>query len=308
MAHTADIKICFVGLGSIGQRHVKNLTAVAQRRHINIQIDALRHTNSGTPKEISTLLANQYFNSAVLGTYDWIFICNPSQNHYDTLKALKGKAKYFFIEKPVFTAAISQHDVESFGNVSKYYVACPLRYKAVYREIVAYIKSHKIYGARIICSSYLPEWRPNVDYRVLYSAKKESGGVKLDLIHEFDYMIDLFGFPKSSCLYEGKVSNLEVESCDVVSFIGQYPDKLVEMHLDYFGRKAQRYIELFSTDETKIFDFLNDDEDRNASYTREIEAFVDIATSRYPNVNDLARANNVLNFITNQMGDRNVER
>mgnify|MGYP000441260447 FL=1 len=40
------------------------------------------------------------------------------------------------------------------------------------------------YSGRVICSSYLPEWGPGVDYRTVYSAHKAlGGGVTIDLTY-----------------------------------------------------------------------------------------------------------------------------
>ena len=68
---------------------------------------------------------------------------------------------------------------------STYYVACPLRYNAVIQYIKDNIDLQDVISVRSISSSYLPDWRPGVDYRKTYSAKKElGGGVSIDLIHE----------------------------------------------------------------------------------------------------------------------------
>ena len=61
-----------------------------------------------------------------------------------------------------------------------------------------YVKNNvdlsKVYSARAISSSYLPDWRPGQDYRTTYSAHKDmGGGVSIDLIHEWDYLSWLFG-------------------------------------------------------------------------------------------------------------------
>lgn len=299
------IRVCFIGLGSIGRRHLKNLFAVAAERGLDVSVDALRHARSDLPEDVAPLIARQIYDVGEMGDYDWVFVCNPSQSHFDTLCRIRDKASFFFVEKPVFVSPVPDAELEHFGDPRKYYVACPLRHKVTYKKILEFVRSHKVIGARAICSSYLPEWRLGVDYRTLYSARKESGGVKLDLIHEFDYMIDLFGFPSSSHLVEAKVSDLEIESCDAVSFVGVYPDKLVELHLDYFGRASRRMLELWTPDEMVVFDFLDDNEDRNAAYVREMERFIDMATGAGTNINNLYHANKVLSFVMNNNGGLN---
>ena len=71
-------------------------------------------------------------------------------------------------------------------------------------------------SARVICSSYLPDWRPGVDYRTVYSAHKAlGGGVTIDLIHEWDYLVDLFGVPQKLYNFKGTYSDLEIDSDDL---------------------------------------------------------------------------------------------
>ncbi|WP_298654045.1 Gfo/Idh/MocA family oxidoreductase, partial [uncultured Proteiniphilum sp.] len=65
-----------------------------------------------------------------------------------------------------------------------------------------------------------PDWRPNTDYKKSYSAKKEEGGgVSIDLIHEWDYLIYLFGFPQEVYNLQGKFSHLDINSEDLESAI-----------------------------------------------------------------------------------------
>ena len=64
--------------------------------------------------------------------------------------------------------------------------------------------THLVYSARVLCSSYLPGWRPGVDYRTVYSAHKDmGGGVTIDLIHEWDYLVELFGKPEKMYNFKG---------------------------------------------------------------------------------------------------------
>ena len=112
------------------------------------------------------------------------------------------KTKHMFIEKPIFDSKEYRLEALNFNKSGVYYVAGPLRFSSVIQKLRDIIPHEKIYCVRVICSSYLPDWRPNVDYRLVYSASKEKGGgVAIDLIHEWDYITYLFGFLKRCLVY-----------------------------------------------------------------------------------------------------------
>ena len=257
-----------------------------------------------------SLIRNRYAAPAEIGRYDIIFVTNPSQLHHETLLAVKDKADFFFVEKPVFTAALDAKALAPFVDEKRFYVACPIRHTRVYGFLNEYVPQNKIYCVRAICSSYLPEWRPGTDYRLTYAAQARAGGVKLDLIHEFDYLFTLFGLPEKSCLMEGLFSHLELKSVDGVSFVGRYPDKTLELHLDYYGRVPRREVELYMADDVVVCDFIRTEirflksgrhidlaEDRNEYCLREIGYFFDFALAGAANINSVPYANNIIDFV-----------
>ncbi len=255
-----QLTVLFVGLGSIGTRHLKNLHAVADECAVKISAHALRSSKGDTKSaqdETQGLIAAQYTYDEIesLAHYDAIFITNPTSLHYSTMKQLKNKTDAWFIEKPIFDdETLDFNDCVLCGQ--KAYVAAPMRFCAPMIELKKRISGMDIYSVRVICSSYLPSWRPNVDYRTVYSAKKElGGGVEIDLIHEWDYIADLFGVPERVHAFIGKYSHLEIDSNDIAVYIAQYKDKLCEVHLDYFGREYTRRIELYCKEGTVCADF-----------------------------------------------------
>lgn len=252
------MKVCFFGLGSIGKRHLKNLYTIAREFDIPLEIAALRKTNKLLEDEISSLISNELYDEKILSNdYDIVFITNPTCKHYDTIKAMSDKTKHMFIEKPIFDDKEYVVDDLKLSINGVYYVAGPLRFSNVIQKLREIIIKEKIFCVRIICSSYLPDWRPNVDYRQIYSAHKDrGGGVTIDLIHEWDYLTFLFGFPKKAYSIYGKYSHLEIDSEDLAVYIAQYKDKVVEMHLDYFGREARREIEFFTENGIIIGDLI----------------------------------------------------
>ena len=303
--------VCFIGLGSIGQRHLRNIHAVASERGIDVVTDVVEPRKLDYLDEATlALVRNRFPTSAELGHYDIIFITNPSQLHHETLLAVKDKADFFFVEKPVFTEALPPDALAAFADAKRFYVACPLRHTRVYGFLKEFVPNNRIYCARAICSSYLPEWRPGTDYRKTYAALKGSGGVKLDLIHEFDYLFTLFGLPAEACLLDGHFSNLEIKSADGLSFVGRYPDKTLELHLDYYGRIPRREIELYAKDDVAICDFIKTEvrflknerridlaEERNAYCLREIGYFLDFALNGAANINSIPYANDIIGFV-----------
>ena len=179
------LKVCFVGIGSIGKRHIRNLRLLCNDRNIHLHIDAYRRTLD--PVEgVNCIYTNI---EDIPEDYDVIFITNPTEMHMDSLRRLHNKGRNFFIEKPV--VSIGQLEDAKKFQIRKnvvYYVACPLRYNAVIQWIKKNVDSNDVISVRSISSSYLPDWRPGQDYRKTYSAHKNmGGGVSIDLIHEWDW-------------------------------------------------------------------------------------------------------------------------
>jgi predicted dehydrogenase len=129
------------------------------------------------------------------------------------------------------------------------------------------------------------------------------GGVSIDLIHEWDYLIYLFGFPEQVTNIRGTFSNLEINSDDLSIYIAKYPNLTVEVHLDYFGRLPIREIQLFSADDTIIGDLIKNEirylesgktisfqESRNDYQRKEIEQFFSVLEGTSENTNTIATA------------------
>lgn len=299
-------KIAMIGVGSIGERHLNNIDKVLRDRGIEYTIDLVRRKSScELNKSINSIATNvftEYDN--IPDDYDVLFITNPTNLHFDTIKKFSTKARNMFIEKPIFDETDLHISDLSLNEDSVYYVACPLRYT----EVIQYVKNNidlkSVYSSRAICSSYLPDWRQGIDYRNTYSAHVEQGGgVSIDLIHEWDYMTYLFGKPNQVLNYRGRYSHLEIDSDDLSVYIARYNNMLAEVHLDYFGKKPIRELQLFTANETIVADianseirFLNEnrtikfDEDRNSYQFKEIESFFDIIDGKKNNENNIITA------------------
>lgn len=302
------MKICFVGSGSIGKRHIRNLWSICREIREPLEIHLLRSSHSELNKDLQSIVDRQLFSMDELQPlYDAIFICNPTYLHYDSVKALSKFAKSFFVEKPIFDSGNYEINQLSLPMENQYYVACPLRYTGVLQYAKEIVHRESVICARAISSSYLPDWRQGTDYRECYSAHKDKGGgVRADLIHEWDYLVDLFGYPEKVCSFSGKLSELEIDSEDMAVYIGKYSDKLVEVHLDYVGRYPQRCLEIWTNENKYLFDILNKciytngkmsksfDEKANDMYLEEMKYFLKLMRGTVNSSNDLKKALSVL--------------
>lgn len=300
------IKICFFGMGSIGKKHLKNLVKILNERKIEFKIDVVKRKKE-LDDEVKEYIDDVYkIDEFTPSFYDIVFIVNDTSVHIETLKLMKEYSNNFFIEKPL-SLNLNGFELEDYKN-KKIYVACPMRYSSVMDYLKNNIDFRKVYSIRAICSTYLPDWRPTIDYRNNYSAKKElGGGVTLDLIHEWDYLTYLIGFPEKIFNLNKKVSHLEISSDDLSIYIAEYKDKLVEVHLDYFGRTPTRKVELFLKEGTIVGDFIENSIilenkekivlQKEDIYLKEMNNFLNIIFDKKDNFNDLNHAYKVLKLI-----------
>lgn len=252
------MKVLFTATGSIGSRHITNFTALCKERGIDLEIDAIRYSDRVLPEDIKQKIRREIRKEEELDAhYDILFITDETKTHYDNIMRYRDICDHMFIEKPIFDTL--DYPIEAIkpkkeGDV--YYVAAPIRFTNYFKKLKQVVSENTIYSARIIFSSYMPDWQPGRDYRKSFRCfDNRGGGVDVDLLHEVDYMIDLFGIPQNVHRVAGKYSHLEMDACDLATYIFEYQDKVVEMHLDYFGRVRTRKTELYTNDDVITVDF-----------------------------------------------------
>lgn len=301
-------KIAFCGLGSIGKRHLRNTVRYLQEHDCDFQIDAVRSGTGAEPdQETARWISQEYgYEDALPADYDIIFITNPTFLHHECIIRYQNCTKSMFIEKPLVDDIACRFDDLSEGLVC--YVACPLRYTGALQYVKEHIDCGQAYSVRAVCSTYLPGWHPGEDYRKSYSAHKAmGGGVAVDLIHEWDYLVWLFGRPDQVTGLRRKTSELEIDSEDIAVYIGCTKQRIYELHLDYFGKEEKRLLEIHLPDETVTVDLRSGTvrfgskketvdlaEERDEFQMREIAHFFDIINGICENDNDIDEAMNTL--------------
>lgn len=258
------MKILMVGLGGIGQRHVRNLRLI---KGPDVEIIAFRYRNSSPvltdqlSVEQGSNLAEKYsikeyndIDSALGEKPDVVFICNPSSLHIPiALKAAQAGCN-LFIEKPLshnleqveeLINIVESQNVKAVVGYQMRFHPCLLRLHSLIQEK----RVGKIISARVEVGEYMPGWHVYEDYRQMYASKEElGGGVILTQIHELDYIYWLFGLPTRVFAMGGHLSSLDIDVEDTADIlmecvVDQRPIP-VSVHLDYVQQPPKRSCEI----------------------------------------------------------------
>ena len=129
--------------------------------------------------------------------------------------AAAGYAGRVLVEKPLFGRSLSV-PLNSFQSLS---VAYNLRFHPLIQRLQDLLVGETVISVQAYVGQYLPDWRPDTDYRYSYSAKvAEGGGALRDLSHELDYLGWLFGAWSAVTAFGGHLSLLEIDSDDLFNF------------------------------------------------------------------------------------------
>ena len=305
------MKVLIIGLGSIAQKHIDAINKIDQ----STSIYALR---SNTNSKSFTNIIDLYNLTEVPNDIDFILISNPTSLHSKTILKVIDFNKPLFIEKPVFDSIINNEEIVRLiekKNI-KTYVGCNLRFHPALNFIKTYLNSgkSKINEVNVYCGSYLPNWRPQQDYTKSYSAnQKLGGGVHLDLIHELDYTIWLFGKPINYNSIKRKVSNLSIDTFDYANYNLSYPDFNVSITLNYYRTSPKRHIEIVLENETLICDlltstilnsenkiiFTDNEFDSSKTYLNQMNYFIDNLKNEYIYMNNINESFEILKIALN---------
>lgn len=239
------MKLLIIGLGSIAKKHIKAIKDIDP----SAELYALR---SGSGSEQYENVKN-VFSIKECPEIDFVIISNPTAFHADAIKKVASLKKPLFIEKPPFHTLENVNEILNLvsENKIKTYTAFNLRFLDCLKYLKKNIQISKVQEVNVYCGSYLPEWRSNTDYKNNYSADSDlGGGAHLDLIHELDYVLWIFGQPLEVRSIKRSKSKIDIKAVDYANYVLIYNDFVVNIILNYYRRDAKRACELVFDDMT----------------------------------------------------------
>lgn len=247
-------KVLIVGLGSIGKKHLN----IIKRLLPNAVLGIKRHkennivSKSNIKNFLSTIEMLEFQpNISVL--------TNPAPFHIETALRLVEINSNIFIEKPLSVTSNQVRDLilicQSKNLILQ--VGYNLRFSSSlqkFKEIVGNGQLGNLQRIECEAGQYLPDWRPESDYRLGVSARKElGGGVLLELSHEIDYLRWIFGEVNWVSGKLSTESDLEINVEDTARFkmgfsaINDLNGLVADVTLDFVRRKPTRFCRVYGS-------------------------------------------------------------
>ena len=246
-------KVLIIGYGSIAKKHIKIIKFLLP----NLDMAILRVKSKKKADNYKTFWA---LKDAINFNPNIVYICSGSNKHIFYFKKFKNITKNIFIEKPLSNdfSIVKNLIVQSKNNFQVGYF---LRFHSLINQIRKIIKKEnfgRVKSVKIHVGQHLSQWR-KIDYDKSVSAKKKlGGGALLELSHEIDYALYLFGYPKYVYCVKKKLSNLKIQTEDSVNIIFEYAkdDKIIEISLNMFETFKSRSLKIVFENSTLELDLL----------------------------------------------------
>ncbi len=293
--------ILFIGLGSIGQRHLRILKNIGEHSILAIR--------SGKGKNAaSALVETEYADIKELaGTdIDGAVISNPTSLHIETAIEIAKLGIPLFIEKPLGKNLDRINELEKI--VKEKNVPVLMGYNLLHHPCIEAIKKFtdegrigKVIAARSQFGTFMPDWHKDEDFKNSYAAKVSlGGGVILTSIHEQNYLTDLFGKAEHVKAMEVGGKNIGIEAEEGVEILMKHTSGVVSnIHLNFFQKPYYRNCQVIGTEGTLFWDFMIPElkimykdkteiikfgngpmELLEASYIKQMQHFLDIIENR----------------------------
>ena len=303
------MRFLICGIGSIGQRHYKNLLSLG---HDAAFLRSGKNTGYNSEfvdvflkdQKLAGNTVEEFFDAdEALNTYnpDGVFVANPNAMHACTALQMARAGKHVFIEKPVATSLEGLDELTDI--VERKNLTVMIGYNLRFHPLLAKMKNMLTSGvigttlsAHVEMGENIADWHPWEDYAASYGPWKEKGGGAIFCFsHDIDYLYWFLGKPEEIFSVGGKLTPLNGDAEDIAKALWRLPSGAVaSLHLDYWQRPHRRSFHLVGTEGSLLWDYeaktlthishaegaseevWNDPEtyDRNDTFIDEIQNFI----------------------------------
>lgn len=256
------LQTLIVGFGSIGKRHAQNVRSLIP----NAELTILRHRRPPGSDPASAVADRVVYDIQDALSYSprLAIIASPAPMHIETATQLANHGVHLLVEKPLSDQLEGIDELLGICQARKtvLLVGYTLRFSQPLQTVkraIAEGQIGRLLGIHAEVGQYLPDWRPQADYRQSVTAQQSlGGGALLELSHEIDYVRWIAGNVRSLHATAQTLSDLEIDVEDWAELDLQFESGVSgHVHVDMVQRFPVRCGKAIGTHGTLEWDLMS---------------------------------------------------
>lgn len=237
-----------IGTGNISKRHRCNIRKIDPDAKITAYVSHRKiRSEDKNLNDIDHLDDCQ--DNVLKSKPEAIIVATPATEHISEAEFWLKNNIPVFIEKPVAAEQSDAIKLIPYQKNSIIMVGYVLRFFPILQELKKIISSNKFGAIKNITAhvgSYLPDWRPDINYKESVSASPDlGGGALLELSHEIDYILWLAGIPSSISAETKNSGTLDIEVEDTANISLKFSKDITgNIHLNFLQKPPQRFCKI----------------------------------------------------------------
>lgn len=225
------MKVLVVGLGSMGNRRIRNLKSLGVSHIIGFDTNSGRAENVKSTMDIELIQSVQEFYELLVNrSVDAVVISTSPAFHMDYAEPCVSSGIPVFIEASVTdTERVGKLSVDAEAAGVLVAPSCTMQFftgPKLLKELIGQAVIGKVISISYQTGQWLEDWHPWESIEDYYVSQHATGGCREIVPFELTWINELFGSPKLLSATKAKLSNMKASIDDYYSFHLVYPDEI----------------------------------------------------------------------------------
>ncbi len=238
------MKLLQIGLGSMGKRRLRNMTALGEADIIAFDLKEDRRALAEKGFGIRTV---GELTPELLAEREAYIISTPPDYHTPYMEKAIEYGRPAFVEASVLSSGLRELDAAAKAAGVLIAPSCTLRFhpsvKAI-RDIVTSGRFGKVTSFDYYMGQYLPDWHPWEDVRTFYVGKRETSASREMVPFELTWLVDVVGWPREAVGFLGQTLDMGVDIDDTYAIALRGEGWIGSITVDVVARYALRSLVL----------------------------------------------------------------
>ena len=249
------MKFLVIGLGSMGKRRIRCLKRLGYNDITGFDLREDRCQEVVQKYEIKS--ESDWESAKKVPADAWVISTPPNLHMNYAFQAIEQK-KHFFTEAGVSVDRMNNL-INELGNSNIVGVpSCTMRYYEGPKKIKELVQNGSIGRPLFFVyhwGQYLPTWHVYERYQDFYVSKRETGACREIVPFQLEWLVDIFGTPKTISCLKDKISGLDADIDDIYQLQLKFENGMMgNLIVEVFSQPAVNLIRVAGTEGTIEFD------------------------------------------------------